>query len=130
MAKGRHELRAARTTWPLIVGLVAGVLLLALGGVAFAAYRYEQANADRILMGTTVAGIDVSGMTRAEAIAAVRGGRPRRSPPRDHGRRPGERFTVTPWQLGRRALVPRADRRGDERLHVGRVARTRLAAAP
>ena len=74
MAKGRHELRAARTTWPLIVGLVAGVLLLALGGVAFAAYRYEQANADRILMGTTVAGIDVSGMTRAEAIAAVRGG--------------------------------------------------------
>jgi lipoprotein-anchoring transpeptidase ErfK/SrfK len=108
MAKGRHELRAARTTWPLIVGLAAGVLLLTLGGVAFAAYRYEQANADRILTGTTVAGIDVSGMTRGEAIAAVRGGI------RDDLRREitvvvrGERFTVTPWQLGRRALVPRA----------------------
>ena len=108
MAKGRHELRAARTRWPLIVGLVAGVLLLALGGVAFAAYRYEQANADRILIGTTVAGIDVSGMTRGEAIAAVRGDI------RDDLRREitvvvrGQRFTVTPWQLGRRALVPRA----------------------
>ena len=52
--------------------LVAGVLVLALGGVAFAVID-EQANADRILMGTTVAGIDVSGMTRAEAVA-VRGG--------------------------------------------------------
>jgi lipoprotein-anchoring transpeptidase ErfK/SrfK len=91
-----------------MVGLVAGVLLLAVGGVAFAAYRYEQANADKILMGTTVAGIDVSGMTREEAIAAVRAG------VRDDLRREitvvvkGRRFAVTPWQLGRRALVPRA----------------------
>ena len=114
MARGRHELRAARTRWPLIVGLAAGVLLLALGGVAFAAYRYEQANADKILLGTTVAGIDVSGMTRAEAIAAVRAG------VRDELRREitvvveGTRFTVTPWQLGRRALVPKAV---DEAIH-------------
>jgi lipoprotein-anchoring transpeptidase ErfK/SrfK len=108
MARGRHEHRAARTRWPLIVGLVAGVLLIALGGVAFAAYRYEQARADEILLGTTVAGVDVSGMTRGEAIAAVRRG------VRDDLRREitvvveGHRFTVTPWQLGRRALVSRA----------------------
>jgi lipoprotein-anchoring transpeptidase ErfK/SrfK len=108
MAKGRHELRAARTRWPLIVGIVAGVLVLALGGVAFAAYRYEQANANEILMGTSVAGVDVSGMTRGEAIAAVR------ESLRDDLRREivvfvqGRRYTTTPWQLGRRALVPRA----------------------
>jgi lipoprotein-anchoring transpeptidase ErfK/SrfK len=108
MAKGRHELRAAHTRWPLIVGIVAGVLVLALGGVAFAAYRYEQANANEILMGTSVAGVDVSGMTRGEAIAAVR------ESLRDDLRREivvfvqGRRYTVTPWQLGRRALVPRA----------------------
>jgi lipoprotein-anchoring transpeptidase ErfK/SrfK len=108
MARGRHELRAARTRWPLIVGLVAGVLILALGGVAFAAYRYEQAHANTIMLGTTVAGIDVSGMTRGEAIAVVRAGI------QDELQREivvvveGRRFRVTPWQLGRRALVPRA----------------------
>ena len=72
MAKGRHEVRAARKRWPLIVGLVAGVLVLALGGVAYATFRYERANADRLLAGTTIGGVDVSGMTRAEATAAVR----------------------------------------------------------
>ena len=114
MAKGRHELRAARTRWPLIVGIVAGVLIIALGGVAFAAYRYEQANADKIMLGTSVAGVDVSGMTRGEAIAAVRAGI------RDELRREivvvveGRRFTITPWQLGRRALVPKAV---DEAIH-------------
>ena len=114
MAKGRHELRAARTRWPLIVGIVVGVVIVALGGVAFAAYRYEQANADKIMLGTSVAGIDVSGMTRGEAIAAVRAG------VRDELRREivvvveGRRFTVTPRQLGRRALVPKAV---DEAIH-------------
>jgi hypothetical protein len=108
MAKGRHELRAARKRWPLIVGLFVGVLILALGGVAYAAYRYEQANAARILPGIRVAGVDVSEMTRAEAIAAVRA-RARVDLDREivvfvEGRR----FTTTPRHLGRRAWVGRA----------------------
>src|SRR5688500_12074052 len=108
MAKGRHEVRAARRRWPLIVGLVAGVLVLALGGVAYATFRYEQANAGRLLAGTTIGGVDVSGMTRAEAIAAVR----------EHARADldrqivavveGERFTATARELGRRTWVGRA----------------------
>ncbi|HWL90426.1 MAG TPA: L,D-transpeptidase [Actinomycetota bacterium] len=108
MAKGRHELRAARKRWPLIVGLLAGVLILALGGVAYAAYRYEQANAARILPGVKVAGVDVSEMTRAEAITAVRA-RARLDLDREivvfvEGRR----FTTTPRHLGRRAKVAQA----------------------
>lgn len=108
MAKGRHELRAARKRWPLIVGLLAGVLVLALGGVAYAAYRYEQANAARILPGIKVAGVDVSEMTRAEAIAAVRA-----QASVDLDREivvfvEGQRFTTTPRHLGRRARVARA----------------------
>ena len=108
MAKGRHEVRAARKRWPLIVGLVAGVLVLALGGVAFATFRYEQANANRLLAGTTIGGVDVSGMTRAEATAAVRG--LARS---DLDREivvlvDGERFTTTARELGRRTWVGRA----------------------
>jgi hypothetical protein len=108
MAKGRHEVRAARRRWPLIVGLAAGVLVLALGGVAFAAFRYEQARAGRLLAGTTVGGVDVSGMTRAEAIAVVRVGARE-----DLDREivvvvEGERYTTTPRKLGRRAWVGRA----------------------
>jgi L,D-transpeptidase catalytic domain len=108
MAKGRHEVRAARKRWPLIVGLVAGVLVLALGGVAYATFRYEQANADRLLAGTTIGGVDVSGMTRAEATAAVR-----ELARADLDREivvvvDGERFTTTARELGRRTWVGRA----------------------
>ena len=129
MAKGRHEVRAARKRWPLIVGLVAGVLVLALGGVAFATFRYEQANADRLLAGTTIGGVDVSGMTRAEATAAVRG--LARS---DLDREivvvvDGERFTTTARELGRRTWVGRAVDRSDGRLRTGRLGRAGMASA-
>jgi len=108
MAKGRHVPRAARRRWPLIVGLVAGVLVLALGGVAYATFRYEQANADRLLRGITVGGVDVSGMTRAEALAAVRE-RARADLDREIVVvAEGERFTTTARELGRRAWVGRA----------------------
>jgi hypothetical protein len=108
MARGRHEVRAGRTRWPLIVGLAAGVLVLALSGAAYAAYRYDQANADRILPGTRVAGVDVSEMTRGEAIAAVRA-RARLDLDREIVVFvEGERFTTTARQLGRRAWVGRA----------------------
>lgn len=53
---------------PLVVGLA---LLVLGGGSAYAAYRYDQATADRALPGVEVAGVDLGGMTRAEAIAAV-----------------------------------------------------------
>ena len=108
MAKGRHAGRAARTRWPLIVGLVAGVVVLALGGVAYAAYRYEQANAASILPGISIAGVDVSEMTRAEAILAVRA-----RAGEDLDREivvfvKDERYRTTPRRLGRRARVVRA----------------------
>jgi lipoprotein-anchoring transpeptidase ErfK/SrfK len=103
MARGRHEARAARRRWPLIVGLASGLLVLALGGAAYAAYRYDRSMADRILPGIRIDGIDVSGLTRAEALAEVRA-----HAALDLDRRVtvvvgGERFTVTPRELGRRA---------------------------
>ena len=124
MAKGRHEVRAAQKRWPLIVGLVAGVLVLALGGAAYATYRYEQANTGRMLAGTTIGGVNVSGMTRAEAIAAVRA----------HAREDlnreivvvvrGERFTATARQLGQRPWVGQAvDQAMDAAERVGWVER-------
>jgi hypothetical protein len=108
MAKGRHGVRAARKRWPLIVGLVSGVLVLALGGVAYAAFRHEQANASRILQGTRVADVDVSGMTRAQAMEAVRARADEELAREITVFVQGERFTTTPRRLGRRAWVARA----------------------
>ena len=69
MARGRHMKRARSAI--VVVAIAVGIVLLALGGVSFAAYRYDRASADQILPGVTVAGTDVGGMTRAEAIQAV-----------------------------------------------------------
>jgi hypothetical protein len=71
--KGRHvQRRFFGRTWLTVLLVVAGVLLLAGGGSAYSAYRYDQANQHKLLPGTKISGIDVSGMTRKEAIAAVR----------------------------------------------------------
>ena len=69
MARGRHVKHARSAA--VVVAIAVGIVLLALGGVSFAAYRYDQASSDRILPGVSIAGTDVGGMTRAEAIAAV-----------------------------------------------------------
>src|SRR5439155_114864 len=71
MARGRHTHRRRVGAITTIVVAVAGVVLLAFGGVAYAAYRYEMGHADRILPGVTIAGVDVGGMTRAEATQKV-----------------------------------------------------------
>lgn len=105
MARGRHETRAARRRWPLIVGLASGLLVLALGSAGYAAYRYDRSMAGRILPGIRIDGMDVSGMTHAEALTEVRA-----HAAEDLDRAitievDGERFTVTPRELGRRASV-------------------------
>jgi lipoprotein-anchoring transpeptidase ErfK/SrfK len=71
MAKGRH-LPKRRFGVSVIVAVVVGSVLLTAGGVSYAGYRYEEARADRILPGVTIAGVDVGGMTRPEATQAVR----------------------------------------------------------
>lgn len=72
MANGKH---AKRRLSALVVILGAFVVSgLVAGGVAFAAYRYDRANHDRIMPGVTVAGVDVGGLTRDAAVAAVQRG--------------------------------------------------------
>lgn len=71
MSKGRH-VRKRRSRVLFIGGAVLVVLLMAVGGAAYAAYRYEQSHADRILPGVRIAGVDVGGFTRAEAERAVK----------------------------------------------------------
>jgi hypothetical protein len=104
MAQGKHT-RRRRTRGIAIVAIVAGVVVLAAGGAAFAAYRYEQSRADQILPGVTVAGVDVGGMTRGEAIHAIRAGAAAHLDSPITVTVGGKTWTVTPRELGQQANV-------------------------
>ena len=54
-----------------MIPVVLGVLGLGTAGTAYAALRYDRSHAGLILPGVKVQGVDVSGMTRAQAIRAV-----------------------------------------------------------
>jgi lipoprotein-anchoring transpeptidase ErfK/SrfK len=108
MANGRHVHRRRRSAVLLVLlAAIVGVGLLS-AGAAYAAMRYEHAHADRIMPGVSIEGVDVSGMTRDEAIQAVRA--------EAHAQltRPltvtvgHDHWTVSPATLGQRAAVSHA----------------------
>jgi lipoprotein-anchoring transpeptidase ErfK/SrfK len=70
MVEGRHR-RRRRHHVALALGVTVAVLATAAGGVAYAGYRYDRARAARLLPGIHIAGVDVSDMTRAQAIEAL-----------------------------------------------------------
>jgi len=92
----------------LVVAIAVGIVLLALGGVSYAAYRYDRASSDRILPGVTIAGTDVSDMTRAEAIRAVQRVVQDRLAEPMTVRAAARSWTTTPAELGRSADVDAA----------------------
>jgi lipoprotein-anchoring transpeptidase ErfK/SrfK len=102
MARGSHA-PARRNRAIAVVAIVAGVLVLAAGGAAYSAYRYEQARADRILPGVTIAGVDVGGMTKAEAVGAVRTAALATLQQPIRLRAGGQRWQVTLEELGQRS---------------------------
>jgi lipoprotein-anchoring transpeptidase ErfK/SrfK len=110
MATGRHVSRHRHRALYITLGVIAGVLLLAVGGVAYAATRYERAHADRILPGVTIDGIDVSGMTRTEATAAVRSSADATLSEPLTISVGNQHWTVTAETLGRRAAIAGAVR--------------------
>src|SRR6266511_1376876 len=68
--RGHHRARRlGRATTIFLV--IAGLLMAGIAGTAFAAYRYDQARADRILPGITIVGVSIGEMTRSQAIRAV-----------------------------------------------------------
>lgn len=118
MARGRHVKNRRWRTVAIVLAAFVVVMLLAAGGAAYAAYRYEQSRADRILPGVSVAGVDLGGMTQTEALEAVQGVASR-TLKAELAVRVGEtRWIVTPKQLGRRAGVERVV---EEAMAVGRT---------
>jgi lipoprotein-anchoring transpeptidase ErfK/SrfK len=104
IARGKHSRGSiGRGTAIALIVLVAVVALG--GGAAFAASRFDSAAADRILPGVRVAGVNVGGMTREEAVAAVE----RRADVTLGGdirvRTDGASWRITPADLGTRADV-------------------------
>ena len=71
MDRGRHSAGRHLGRVPVIIGVVVLVLGLLTAGSAYGAFRYDRSNAGRVLPGVEVAGVDVGGMTRAEATAAA-----------------------------------------------------------
>jgi lipoprotein-anchoring transpeptidase ErfK/SrfK len=88
--------------------VVAGLVVVLLATMTVAAAARVSASSGRILAGVTVAGVDVGGMTRDEAVAAVRAAtepKLRRGVVVVGG---GKRWTVTPARLGNGAKVEQA----------------------
>jgi hypothetical protein len=69
----------------------------------FAGDRYDASNQNRMLPGVTVAGVDVGGMTRAEAMAAVKGVVLEDLDQPITVTAAGESWTITPAELGTRS---------------------------
>jgi lipoprotein-anchoring transpeptidase ErfK/SrfK len=107
MAKGRHLNRGSLRV-AAVIGAALFIVVLVLGGMAFAAYRYEQGQSDRILPGVTISGIPVGGMTRDQAIAAVQPAASQHLGSAITVTADGQSWTVTPEQLGRRVDVSKA----------------------
>ncbi len=106
MARGRHSKRARSAV--VVVAIAAGIVLVALGGVSYAAYRYDRASSDQILPGVTIDGTDVGGMTRAQAIEAVQHTVDERLAHPLTVRAASGKWRTTPAELGRTADVEAA----------------------
>jgi lipoprotein-anchoring transpeptidase ErfK/SrfK len=104
--RGQHTRRRS-TRAIVIVSVVAGVVLLT-GGAAFAAFRYEHAQAGVLLPGVIVGGVDVGGMTREGAITAVDEAMSRQLATTITVTAAGKTWVVTRAELGQRADVEAA----------------------
>ena len=68
----RFRLPRLGRRWTFALLLLLGLLFLGAAGAAYATYDYSNEYEGRMLPGTTVAGVDVGGMDRDEALGAVR----------------------------------------------------------
>jgi lipoprotein-anchoring transpeptidase ErfK/SrfK len=106
-ATGRRLPRPGKWT-AIVLGVLAGLTLIAVAGIAYAGYTFSRTYENKILPGAVVAGVDVGGMTHAEATRAVkRAVRPQLQ--REVTITAGKRtWTTTPAELGARSTARRS----------------------
>lgn len=61
-----------RSRWALAAAVLFGLLVLGVSGISVAAYQYARSYDGKILPGATIAGVDVGGLNKAQALAKVR----------------------------------------------------------
>src|SRR4029450_13900703 len=90
------------------VTVVVGLTVVLLATMSVAATARVNASSGRILAGVTVAGVDVGGMTRDEAVAAVKATTEQKLLRRVTILADGKRFRIPPARLGHAAMVEQA----------------------
>src|SRR2546423_10476983 len=100
MSRSARHVARRRRRWIPVVLVATGVLVVLLAGAAYAGYRYDQATVTRILPGVRIEGVDVGGMTRDQALRALRGPASRILDRRIVVRAGARTWDVTPRGLG------------------------------
>jgi lipoprotein-anchoring transpeptidase ErfK/SrfK len=86
--------------WAIAIGVLLGLLSIASVGIAYAGLSYSHRYEGRILPGSTIAGMRVGGLSRAQAIRKVRASVKPALTRRIHVTWHNKTWTVTPKQLG------------------------------
>jgi lipoprotein-anchoring transpeptidase ErfK/SrfK len=95
----------ARRPLTIVLALVAGLVVASAAGIAYATYDYARDYDGEMLPGTVIAGVDVSGLTYDEALAAVEAAV---APQLDRTVRltyEGKTWETTPRELGARSTA-------------------------
>ncbi|MDQ3953122.1 MAG: L,D-transpeptidase/peptidoglycan binding protein [Actinomycetota bacterium] len=71
-SRRRFRLPRPGRRWTIALLALVGLLFLGAAGAAYATYDYSNEYEGRMLPGTTIAGVDVGGMDRDQALTAVR----------------------------------------------------------
>jgi hypothetical protein len=61
-----------RSRWALGIAILLGLMVLAASGISVAAYQYARTYDGKIMPGATIAGVDVGGLTKAQALKQVK----------------------------------------------------------
>lgn len=100
---GPAESKRGLSRLGVIAGLVAGLLLVSVAGIAFAGYSYSKKFEGRILPGTTVAGVDLEGLHPDQALDAIEAAVGPQLDRRITVRYGDRTWKVTPRELGARS---------------------------
>ena len=72
LPKQKRRILGFRSRWALFFAVLAGLTVLAASGISVAAIQYARTYDGKIMPGATIAGVDVGGLDRDEALAKVR----------------------------------------------------------
>jgi lipoprotein-anchoring transpeptidase ErfK/SrfK len=72
LPKQKRRILGFRSRWALLFALLTGLTVLAASGISVAAIQYARNYDGKIMPGAVIAGVDVGGLDRDEALAKVR----------------------------------------------------------